>query len=95
MDVMVPKILDCNVTDCAYNNTNECHAAAITVGDKEPMCDTFTISSAKAGIAEAIGGVGACKVADCAYNDALECTADGIHVGTHSGHADCMTFTEI
>ena len=95
MDPLVPKVLDCNMTDCAYNEDKMCHAVAITVGDLEPVCDTYMKGASKGGISDAIGGVGACKVNQCLYNDSLECTADGIHVGVRSGHADCTTFTPL
>jgi hypothetical protein len=32
MAMMMPNILDCNMSDCSYNADKECHAMAITVG---------------------------------------------------------------
>lgn len=90
-----PNIIDCTMTNCAYNGDKECHAMAITVGDDDcPMCDTFWKDGKKGGITEKTGIVGACRAADCVYNNALECNADGIHVSAHRKHPDCMTFRE-
>ena len=88
----MPRILDCSMSDCAYNTDNMCHALAITVGASAPMCDTFLKLGKKGGIKDATGSVGACKVENCRFNDALECAADGIHVGRHSDHPECDTF---
>jgi hypothetical protein len=93
MPLQMVKVLDCEVTDCAYNTNKECHTAAITVGSDHPSCDTFVKMPRKAGAMDMTGGVGACRVDTCKYNDALECTAPGIHVRLHAGHADCATFS--
>ncbi|HAR63452.1 MAG: DUF1540 domain-containing protein [Candidatus Margulisiibacteriota bacterium] len=95
MDSMIPKVLDCEMTDCTYNQEKTCHAVAITVGDIEPVCDTYMKTTAKGGLVDTIGGVGACKVDRCLYNESYECTADGIHVGLHVNHAECSTFTAL
>ncbi len=93
MAVQTPKVLDCEVTDCSYNNNKQCHAVAITVGDGDcAMCDTFFKSSQKGGAMEITGSVGACKESDCTFNKSLECAAPGIHVASHKGHADCSTY---
>lgn len=88
----MPKIFDCDAKECAYNNDMQCHAMAINVGGKEPICDTFLKSSTKGGIKDIIGGVGACKVQSCTYNDNFECSAQGIHIKLQGGHADCSTY---
>lgn len=88
----IPKIIDCNVTNCVYNKNNQCHAFAITIGDDEPHCDTFCKSQVKGGINEITGKVGACKVTDCIYNKSFECNAPGIHVSLNHGNPDCTTF---
>ena len=88
----MPRIVDCNMSDCAYNSENMCHALAITVGANSPMCDTFLKLGTKGGAKEATGSVGACKVQNCKFNDSLECSAEGIHVGRHADHAECDTF---
>ena len=97
MPVMtMSKISECQVSDCSYNNDNNCHALAITVGDEKcPGCDTFTQSGKKGGNPGALGGVGACKVENCKYNNSLECSAGSIQVGlgTHGCHAECRTFS--
>ncbi len=90
----MPKVSDCSVTDCAYNNNQECKALAITVGEEpdEPICDTFFASSVHGGAKESIAGVGACKAADCEYNQEFECTAPDIQVGYRDEEPDCLTF---
>jgi hypothetical protein len=93
MPAKMPRIIDCQVTDCAYNSDKMCHAMAITVGDASPFCDTFLKKEQKGGALDVIGGVGACKVERCKFNDSLECSADGIHVGRHADSAQCDTFS--
>lgn len=94
MAIQPPKVLDCSVTDCSYNQNKACHALAITVGDSTcAMCDTYFKSSQKGGAAELTGSVGACKENDCKFNNSLECAAPGIHVANHVGHADCATYS--
>lgn len=94
MAIQIPKILDCEVTQCSYNTTKMCHAVAISVGNSNhAMCDTFFKSSEKGGSMEITGSVGACKANDCKYNKSLECSAPGIHVANHSDHADCSTYS--
>lgn len=93
MAMQMPKVLDCEMVDCAYNAEKKCHAMAITVGtDGCPLCDTFMKSATKGGLPDVIGAVGACREADCRFNQSLECTAGGIHVMMHSAHADCGTY---
>lgn len=92
MAIEMPKILTCDMTNCAYNKNSECHAMAITVGGTHPICDTFLDVPKKGGVSDMIGGVGACKEDECKFNQLLECTAAGIRVGMHSDHADCKTF---
>ncbi|MHC4740494.1 MAG: DUF1540 domain-containing protein, partial [Planctomycetota bacterium] len=37
----MPKVVKCDVTECAYNIDEECNAHAITIGDStNPRCDT-------------------------------------------------------
>ncbi len=94
MAVQTPKVIDCSVRDCSYNQNKACHAVAITVGDSNcAMCDTYYHSSQKGGAMEITGSVGACKEDDCKFNNSLECSAPGIHVANHMGHADCSTFS--
>jgi hypothetical protein len=88
----MPKVIDCEATECIYNKDKKCHTLAITVGDEEPCCDTFYSMSSKGGFQEVNSGVGACKVADCEYNNSFECTASGIHVVMNVDHPDCGTF---
>ena len=89
----IPKVSTCSVTSCCFNQSEQCHAAAIQVGSAHPACDTFTArSGGSCGFPDTEGGVGACKVESCSYNDRLMCTAPGIVVGMHDGHADCQTY---
>ncbi|GFE59299.1 hypothetical protein AOG1_31790 [Geobacter sp. AOG1] len=94
MAMKMSKITACDVTDCSYNQKQQCHALAITVGGPEPCacCDTYLHAAAKGGVADMTGSVGACKVDSCSYNTSFECSASTIKVGLHQGHADCATF---
>lgn len=92
--IEMPSVLACEVTHCAYNENESCHARAITVGDgAHPACDTFFPAARHIQSAAQIAGVGACKVTACRYNDDLECSASGVRIGAHQGHADCVTFS--
>jgi hypothetical protein len=93
MTMKMPMIIDCKMTECAYNTNKKCHAMAITVGGPAPLCDTFIKRGQKGGVQEMNGSVGACKVETCSFNNSLECTAEGIHVGVHADHAECDTFS--
>ena len=97
----MPKILSCDVVGCSYNESSQCHAAAVTIGHPaascataHPACDTF-VSMAKKGGSSASAGVGACKEDCCEFNEKLTCCAPGISVGLHSNHADCKTFKSL
>jgi hypothetical protein len=93
MPKSMPQIQDCSMNDCAYNQNDQCHTMAITIGDGAcPMCDTYFKSSKKGGISDMTGGVGACKTANCKMNESLECSASGIRVGQHMTHGECQTF---
>jgi hypothetical protein len=45
--IMRAKVERCEVSRCAYNLDNQCHAIAITVGGDaaHPRCDTFKVAS--------------------------------------------------
>lgn len=89
----MPKVVECMMTDCAYNTDKICHAMAITVGGGMcPLCDTAMKAVKKGGVMDMTGTVGACKVENCRFNDSLECGADGIRVTLHQQHAECGTF---
>lgn len=92
--IEMPKVINCTVTNCAYNTTQICHAMAITIGDisTRPKCDTFFQTTIHGGSKDATAGVGACKISDCGYNQELECSAQNIKVGMQSGSAECLTF---
>lgn len=96
MPMKMPKVMDCTVSDCAYNSAKACHAMAITVGDNPnlPICDTYLQSSIHGGVKDMTAGVGACKTAVCSFNKDFECSAPNIHVGKKQGVPDCLTFRE-
>ncbi|MDP2730386.1 MAG: DUF1540 domain-containing protein [Dehalococcoidales bacterium] len=85
------RILECNMSACAYNMTNRCHTPGINVGS-HAECNTYTHASGKGGVPEANAGVGACLAADCKFNEQLECRASNIDVASHNRHADCETY---
>jgi len=94
MKMEMPKVQDCNVSNCAYNTNKSCHAMAITIGEypEEPVCDTFFQSSTRGGVMEMSAGVGACKTSNCQHNRDFECTASAIHIGLKGKQPDCLTF---
>jgi len=90
----MPKILECDANECAYNTDSQCHAMAITVGGQiDHKCDTFLQSNSKGGVPGMTASVGACKVGGCAYNNQFECSAPGIRIGHEAAMLDCLTFT--
>lgn len=94
MAMKMPKVMECEVENCAYNANKGCHALAITVGDPEgePSCDTFFTAEKPGGVKDMTAGVGACKLGECKFNKDFECSADSITVGWQRGQADCMTY---
>ena len=89
----MPEVNECLMSDCAYNDNQQCRAAAITVGDGAcPLCDTALKSESKGGVLTSRGVVGACKVAECSFNDMLLCSAPGIRITLHERHAECGTY---
>jgi hypothetical protein len=93
MNIEMPIVGGCSVSECAYNNDSACHAKAITIGDGvRPGCDTFVDGGGIASTPDANAGVGACKVSDCRHNSDLECVADSIKVGIEQHSPNCMTY---
>jgi hypothetical protein len=89
----MPKVQQCDVNQCAYNEEQQCHALAITIGDNdEPECDTYFKHSERGGDKSSIAGVGACKVTGCSWNKDLECSASKIMVGLKEQDVDCLTY---
>lgn len=84
-------VLTCTVTDCSYNQAEECHADQIQVGGDHPTCDTFT-NSGVVETSRAEGDVGSCDMTQCHFNSDSDCDAAGVTVSWHEQHADCMTF---
>ncbi|MBN1411876.1 MAG: DUF1540 domain-containing protein [Spirochaetales bacterium] len=94
MDKKIPRILNCEAVNCAYNSQNMCRALAVSITDFGcPVCDTNRRSTTKGRMAAILAKVGICNSIDCRYNNLLQCTASGIKVGVHLNHADCLTFT--
>ena len=90
----MPKILECDANECAYNTDNQCCAMAITIGGQiDHKCDTFLQSPKKGGVPGMNASVGACKVGGCTFNKDFECSAPGIRVGHEAAMLDCLTFT--
>ena len=91
----MPQVIECNVSECAYNTNKKCHALAITIGDQMiPHCVTFFKMMPKGGDSSAIASVGACKVHACAHNKSLVCQAPEVIVGYLNQDIECMTFTK-
>jgi hypothetical protein len=91
----------CDMAECGFNQGQQCHAAAIQVGDpppavlQDPRCDTFTpIGAARSGLGAADwhAGIGACKMGTCTHNQDFRCTAAEVSIGHHGSHADCRTY---
>ena len=93
--MVATKVNACSVSSCAYNESNACHALAITVGEPSPTtCATFTpkLDGKQAGSRMTIADVGACKAASCTHNKNLTCTAAEISVGMSAGSVTCLTY---
>lgn len=86
-------VLTCTVTQCSYNEHEECLAPAVEVGSDHPECDTYTTGPASRTAHDAL--VRMCHVRDCTFNRQEGCTATGVTVGFHAEHADCMTFRPV
>ena len=90
----MPMISQCQASECAYNTDGQCHAMAITVGDRtHPRCDTFLQASTKGGDMSCTALVGACKVGSCMHNVTFECQASSVVVGHMQDEIDCLTFS--
>ncbi|MGD8783900.1 MAG: DUF1540 domain-containing protein [Thioalkalispiraceae bacterium] len=95
MTIDIPLVSTCEVSECAYNIEQNCHACAITIGDGvHPGCDTYFSNDMHTNSITHIAGVGACKVTACRYNDDLECGADSISVGHDKSGIRCMTYVQ-
>jgi hypothetical protein len=92
--IMKARVEKCEISQCAYNSDNQCHAMAITIGGdaSHPQCDTFCSATEKGGEKTKIARVGACKVSACTFNKNLECNSPDIMVGYNRGEIDCLTF---
>jgi hypothetical protein len=90
----MPKVMECEALDCAYNKDRRCHALAINVTTgPHARCDTYWTAAGKGGDEQAQGKVGACQATECRHNQRLVCTAPGIKVGRANGlQIDCLTF---
>lgn len=93
MNIDMPPVSACSVTECAYNVKDNCHAKAITIGDGvHPGCDTFMQASTHTRNTSRTAGIGACKVTACKHNDDFECSASQIKVGRVGNDVSCLTF---
>lgn len=89
----MPKVEQCNVNECSYNDENRCHALAVTIGDGvHPHCDTYVHASHRGGDRNCDAGVGACKVEGCSNNKHLECHAKSVQIGWQGDEIDCLTY---
>jgi hypothetical protein len=89
----MPMIEECDVSNCAFNHNETCHAKAITVGDGvTPGCDTFMSASQHVQNTVLRAGVGACKVSGCEHNTDFECGAEGGSVAARDDGVFCMTY---
>ncbi|MFW5887853.1 MAG: DUF1540 domain-containing protein [Bacteriovoracia bacterium] len=94
MSFEMPILTECKITECAYNDKNNCHAKAITVGDSSnPRCDTYFENNQHVSSPSELAGVGACKVGPCKFNEDFSCTASEVQVGMDQGQIKCLTFT--
>lgn len=89
----IPMVSNCEITDCAYNINESCHAHAITIGDGlHPGCDTYFSNITHTTNTAITAGVGACKVATCRHNSDFECKAESINVGHDKSGIRCLTY---
>lgn len=92
------KVNSCSVADCVYNDSNSCHAMAITVEKPSAAtCGTYTpraqAKDSQAASAQ-VANVGACKAADCTHNKDLSCTAASVSVGFEGNQVRCLTYNK-
>ena len=87
-------IVECTVAGCSYNDHSGCHAFAVTIGGpgRAASCATFIPLTAKGGLTQETGHIGACQRADCVHNESLECQAPSVRIGAGLDPADCLTF---
>ena len=84
-------VLSCGAEECAYNESQECHAPAVSIGSDHAMCDTFTETAMPQD--KAMPAVAACHIGECKFNQDMACEASGINLSSHERHADCGTFS--
>ncbi|WP_099468832.1 DUF1540 domain-containing protein [Konateibacter massiliensis] len=99
-------LLDCNVTDCHYNDSKLCSRNNIVVGGEEACssdctcCDSFMLRSTdsfsnQTGEATRPTSV-TCEAIHCVYNESNLCVADQIGINGHGANAaeqtQCATF---
>ncbi len=91
--LQMPAVSECAVSACSFNDAG-CHAPAVTIAaaGMAASCATFVDSSARGGIPDITGSVGACARADCVHNTNLACTAKSVRVGAGATASDCLTF---
>ncbi|WP_394550710.1 DUF1540 domain-containing protein [Agromyces sp. MMS24-JH15] len=90
----LPRVSECSVLGCSYNDHSSCHAAAVTIAGTpgDASCVTFIPLGSKGGLDKVVSHVGACQRAECSHNDHLECTASAVRIGAGGDAADCLTY---
>ncbi len=90
----LPRVSECSVHGCSYNDHSHCQAAAVTIGGTpgDAECATFIPLGTKGGLDKVVSHVGACQRAECVFNSSLECTAASVRVGPGAESADCLTY---
>jgi len=89
----MPRVSECTVSGCSYNDHSSCHAFAVTITGANARCETFIDIGRHGGLDVVTAQVGACHRTDCVHNTDLECGAAAIRVGPGRDVADCLTFT--
>lgn len=89
-------VSQCNVTNCTYNQSQQCTAGAIDVSfmDKLAQCYTYTEQPVLSKqVRKGVGDVSQCDVIDCNYNEGQRCIAKTIAVTYQDDIAQCATYT--
>lgn len=85
-------ITSCAAASCAFNDSGDCAAGAITVGGSgaEASCTTMLSLDARGGLPVAAGKVGACQRIECVFNKDLMCTSATIALDGDT--ANCTSY---
>lgn len=91
--VDMPRVSECTVSGCSYNDHDGCHAFAVTVG-QDTNCATFIPLDVKGGLSKVVSQVGACQRTTCIHNEGLECAATSVRMGAGAEAATCLSYEE-